>query len=169
VRVGLVADTHLLPRGGVVALPPALLRGLAGCAAILHAGDVACREVLEALAAVAPVHAVAGNVDDPGLGLPAQLLLQLGGRAVGLAHGHAGPGRTVEEKALRACPGAEVVVFGHTHRPLVVARAGGPLLVNPGSPTKPRGLPPTFALLDLSGPRPQARLVRLSEVDGGSG
>lgn len=162
--VAVLADTHLLPGAS---LPTALLRGIAGADLILHAGDIACLEVLERLAAVSPLHAVGGNADPPGLRLPPARALRLGPWLVGLTHGSTGPGRDSEERARRACPGADVVVFGHSHRPLVARRVGGPLVCNPGSPTRPRGLPPTFALLDLGGRRPEARLVRLAEVGAG--
>ena len=55
-RVGILADTH-----GV--LRPRVLERLAGCALLLHAGDVGTPAVLAGLAAVAPVVAVRGNVD----------------------------------------------------------------------------------------------------------
>jgi len=161
--IGLVSDTHLQPRGGAVALPPALLRGLSGVAAILHAGDIACREVLDVLGGIAPVHAVCGNVDSPGLGLPVRLLLEFDGVEVGLTHGHLGAGRTTPDRARRAFPRApSVVVFGHSHRPLIQRIPEGPLLVNPGSPTQPRGRAPTFALLQVCGDvPPSARLIPL--------
>ena len=156
--IGVVSDTHLHAHQP---LPAALLKELAGSKAILHAGDIACPEVLDALRQLAPVHAVCGNVDPPDLGLPPRLQLQLGGFTIALTHGHLGSGRSTEERAVRAFPGADVVVFGHSHRPMVHRRPDGPLVVNPGSPTQPRGLRPTLALLDLSGERPAARLVTL--------
>lgn len=156
--IGVVSDTHLHPHQ---ALPDALLQGLRGSDAILHAGDVACLEVLEALRTIAPVHAVCGNVDAPDLWLPPRLELRLAGFTIGLTHGHLGPGQTTEARAVRAFARVDVVVFGHSHRPAVHRRPDGPLVVNPGSPTQPRGLPPSFALLDLSGTRPEARLIPL--------
>lgn len=167
--IGVVADTHRAPGSEADGLPPALLDGLAGTVAILHAGDIAAAWVLETLGRIAPVHAVGGNADAPGLRLPGRLLLTLQGVRVGLTHGHLGVGATTEERARRAFPEAPlVVVFGHSHRPLVRAVPGGPLLVNPGSPTQPRGRPPTFALLQLpadpaGGEQPTARLVTLPE------
>ncbi len=167
-RLGLISDTHLVAgRGGAsIALPAPLLVSLAGVDLILHAGDVACREVLEGLRRVAPVHAVAGNVDPPGLGLPPRLELGLAGFRVGLVHGHLGPGSTTPERAARACPSADVVVFGHSHQPMIARRTAERrvLLVNPGSPTQPRGRAPTIAIVDLvEGAEPEARLVTLPQ------
>ena len=157
--VGVLSDTHLQAHQP---LPARVLEALSGCAAILHAGDVACREVLAALGTIAPVHAVRGNVDPPDLDLPARVELRLGAFTLGLTHGHLGTGRTTEDRALGTFPGVDVVVFGHSHRPVVHRVVQGPLVVNPGSPTQPRGLQPTLALLDLSGPRPEARLIALT-------
>src|SRR5689334_5317371 len=55
-RIGVISDTHGLLR-------PAALSALAGVDRIIHAGDVGQPAVLAALAAVAPVVAVRGNVD----------------------------------------------------------------------------------------------------------
>ena len=161
--VALLADTHALPRDGRPLLPEILLASLAGVACILHAGDVGCPEVLDRLGAIAPVHAVRGNVDPPDWDLPRRLLLELRGFRIGLVHGDQGPGQSTPERARRAFAQdiPDVIVFGHSHRPMVAAEEGGALLVNPGSPTQPRGLAPTFAILELAGERPRARLVRL--------
>jgi hypothetical protein len=165
----LVADTHLLPRGGEVVLPAPLPEQLAGACAILHAGDIACAEVLERLAEIAPVYAVRGNVDPPDLDLPLHRIVTLGAFRIALAHGDRGPGATTPERARRAFAPeeADVVVFGHSHQALIEREPAGRLLVNPGSPTQPRGRPPTFVVLDLDGPRPQARLVRLDPPAAG--
>jgi len=55
-RIGLISDTHDLLR-------PEALAFLAGSDRIVHAGDVCRPEVLDALAAIAPVPAVRGNND----------------------------------------------------------------------------------------------------------
>jgi len=54
--IGAISDTHGLLR-------PQALAALAGCDPIIHAGDVGSPDVLERLGALAPVHAVRGNVD----------------------------------------------------------------------------------------------------------
>ena len=66
--IGLIADTHGLMR-------PEALQALGGVDVILHAGDVGGPAVLDALWAIAPVHAVRGNVDMAGaeLGTPSPL------------------------------------------------------------------------------------------------
>jgi putative phosphoesterase len=55
-RIGLISDTHNVVR-------PEALQHLAGCDAIIHAGDICEQEVLDALERIAPVTAVRGNND----------------------------------------------------------------------------------------------------------
>ncbi len=55
-RIGLISDTHNLVR-------PEALAWLAGCEAIVHAGDICNQAVLDALAAIAPLTVVRGNND----------------------------------------------------------------------------------------------------------
>lgn len=160
-RVGVVADTHFGSRGR--AYPPELLRGLEGVDLILHAGDLTSLSALEPLQAIAPVAAVAGNVDDPEVRalLPFRRVVLAGPCRVGLVHGHSGAGPTTPDRALRSFADADVavVVFGHTHAPLCQER-GGVLLLNPGSPTTRRHEPDfSFALLHL-GERPWAEFRR---------
>jgi uncharacterized protein len=54
--IGAISDTHGLLR-------PQAVVALAGCDPIIHAGDVGSPDVLARLGALAPVHAVRGNVD----------------------------------------------------------------------------------------------------------
>jgi putative phosphoesterase len=125
VIVGLVADTHGLVR-------PELFPALAGVELILHAGDVGGRPVIDELSAIAPVRAVFGNTDSPGEpGLDARLDLTLEGFSIHVSHGHeVGVSPTAEK--LLAKYTADVIVFGHTHKPLV-ERAGKRLVINPGA------------------------------------
>ena len=55
-RIGVISDNHGY-------LDPAVLQIFAGVSHIIHAGDMMDPEILERLRAVAPVTAVAGNMD----------------------------------------------------------------------------------------------------------
>ena len=163
--IGCVSDTHIPTRASY--LPGRLLAALAGVDLILHAGDLVSEEILTPLRLVAPVEAVAGNMDPPGLAedLDRAVLLSAGPWRIGLTHGDEGPGRTTPERALGMFRGVDVVVFGHSHRPLN-ERWGGVLLLNPGSATNPRReLRPSCAILTLPDPaarlRPEADIVEL--------
>ncbi|MBO8128902.1 MAG: metallophosphoesterase family protein [Peptococcaceae bacterium] len=140
--IGLVSDTHIPRRAKE--LPGVLLQGLQGVDLILHAGDLVDGTVLQTLGAIAPVVAVAGNMDPPDLRkqLGTVRLLTVNKCQIGLIHGDGTHG-TTKSRALTAFPAADCIVFGHSHQPLV-ERHGSVLLVNPGSPTD-RRLSPKFS------------------------
>jgi putative phosphoesterase len=151
--IGLIADTHGLVR-------PECARALAGVELILHAGDVGGAHVLAALATIAPVRAVCGNTDPPeSSGLAAALDFDLDGITVHVSHGHELLVPT-PARLLARYP-ADVIVFGHTHRAVIVRR-GARLVVNPGS-AGPRRFrrPPTVARLFIRDGRADAELVPL--------
>jgi len=166
VRVAVVSDTHM-PRFGRV-LPGPLVRALEQerVERILHAGDWTAPFVVELLEAIAPVHGVAGNNDPPELAerLGTVRVLDLDGVLVGITHGHLGSARLATPQravaALAHIPGIAAVCFGHSHIPLVRTEpVGGPLLVNPGSPTDRRRQPRfSWALLDVGGGAVSAEL-----------
>ncbi|HWF83203.1 MAG TPA: metallophosphoesterase family protein [Vicinamibacterales bacterium] len=123
--VGLISDTHGLLRPNVASV-------LAGVDLILHAGDVGGRGVLQALRQIAPVEAVYGNVDDPhDPDLAAERSVTVGGVTIHLSHGHE-VGRPTPALLLARYQG-DVIVFGHTHRAVVVRGDGNRLAVNPGA------------------------------------
>jgi putative phosphoesterase len=140
--VGLISDTHGLLR-------PEVTAAFAGVALILHAGDVGGAKVLEALTSIAPVEAVFGNVDDVhDPMLRAERVVSLGGVTIHVSHGHE-LGRPKPELALARYQG-DVVVFGHTHKALMV-RDGQRLAVNPGAAGPRRfDLRPSVARLTIA-------------------
>lgn len=161
-RVAVLSDTHS-PRFWK-GCPPAVARHLEPAALILHAGDVCTPDVLDELAAFAPVHVVLGNNDGPEVaawGAPETLELTLAGVAVAMIH-DSGPkgGRTVRMR--RRFPTADLVVFGHSHIPMDVT-GDGLRIFNPGSPSDKRRQPHrTLGLLDLADAQVEkARIVEL--------
>ncbi|MEW5825621.1 MAG: metallophosphoesterase family protein [Candidatus Bipolaricaulota bacterium] len=162
VRLGLVADTHMTPasRG----LPASLLAALSGVDRILHAGDLVSLSVLGELARIAPVVAVGGNCDPASVArvLLERALWTIHGCTVGIQHGHQphalqdvylGRGYDAPEfnvfcdTIAGQLRGADVIVFGHFHAP-IVRRRGGLLFVSPGSVAPPHAAP-TCALLEI--------------------
>jgi putative phosphoesterase len=147
--LGVISDTHGLLR-------PELATVFAGVRLILHAGDVGGPAVLDALSNIAPVEAVYGNVDDPrDPSLARERIVTIGGVTIHVSHGHE-LGRPTPELALSRYRG-DVVVFGHTHRAIVVrdapVEAGGErIAINPGAAGPRRfGLEPSVARLTIVG------------------
>jgi putative phosphoesterase len=149
VRVAVLADTHL--GDDLAALPEAVLRNVAACDAVLHAGDVTGPRLLDTLAELAPVHAVLGN-NDVGLDhLPDRLEVELGGVRVGMVH-DSGARAGRERRLRRWFPEADVVVFGHSHEPVDAVGEDGQRLFNPGSAVQRRRQPHrTMGVLRLGG------------------
>jgi hypothetical protein len=155
ITIGLISDTHGLVRASV-------FHALAGVSVILHAGDVGGPEILAELATIAPVHAVWGNTDAAGMpGLEEALVREFGGVSVHVQHGHE-LGRPTPERLLAAYP-QDVLVYGHTHRQLVVRADDGRLVVNPGAAGPRRfDLVPSVARLTIAAGRAEAELVPLA-------
>jgi putative phosphoesterase len=130
------------------------------CDVVLHAGDVVTGDLLDALAARGPVHAVLGNNDHGLVGqLPERLDLELGGVRVGMVHDSgARVGR--ERRMRRWFPAADLVVFGHSHEPVDQLGVDGQRLFNPGSAVQRRRQPHrTVGLLELTDGRIAAHRV----------
>ena len=150
--VGVISDTHGLLR-------PEALAALAGCAQIIHAGDVGRPEILTDLLRLAPVTTVRGNVDrEPWAGsLPLHVRLSVNGTNILVLHDL----HTLDFDPATA--GYGVVISGHSHKPSV-ERKGGVLYLNPGSAGKRRfSLPVTLAKLKFGPEGAEAELIRLLE------
>jgi uncharacterized protein len=144
-RIGLISDTHGWLR-------QAVFHAFAGVDRILHAGDIGPPGLLVELEAIAPVTAVWGNTD--GFEIREQTegvaRVEENGWRIVLLHGHQ-LGSPTPEGLRRACPDADIIVYGHTHRPLV-ERADGILVVNPGAAGPTRfGIPASVAVLSVVG------------------
>ncbi len=140
VRVVVLADTHAPRRWR--ACPPRVAAQLRGADLILHAGDVCTASVLAELAEYAPVAAVLGNNDGPDVarwGAAETAELDLDGLRVAMVH-DAGPAADRLTRMRRRFPGADLVVFGHSHIPLDES-AYALRIFNPGSPTDRRRQP----------------------------
>lgn len=150
-KIGVLSDTHGLLR-------PEVLPALAGVEQILHLGDVGDPAILDALATVAPIHAIRGNIDRAGpcSKLPETDVLLFENHYLYLLHDLA---------TLHLDPAAakfSVVMYGHSHKPHQEVRKGV-LYFNPGS-CGPRRfeLPVTLGLLTVkSGVAPRAEIVSL--------
>jgi putative phosphoesterase len=144
-KIGLISDTHGLLR-------PAAIEALTGSDWILHAGDIGAPEILDRLREIAPVTAIRGNIDTApwAQSLPETTDADLGGVRFHILH---------DLHTLRSPRGFDVIVSGHSHKP-VETRRDGVLYLNPGSAGPRRfKLPITVARLDL--PSMQVEFINL--------
>jgi uncharacterized protein len=152
--VGLVSDTH-----GLFRLQ--LRAALAGVDFIIHAGDVGGADVLRQLSEIAPIEAVSGNVDDRrNPRLPRERTLQVGALTIHVSHGD--EFGSPRPELLLARYAGDVLVYGHTHRPLVFRSADNRLVVNPGAAGPRRfDLKPSCARLTIANERADVEFVDL--------
>ncbi len=118
---------------------------------LIHCGDVEDDEALICQMAGCPAYMVSGN-NDYFNDLPDERLLEICGKRIFISHGH-NYGvflntRRIYEEGLKR--GANLILFGHTHRPVLKQR-GRVMLLNPGSLTFPRqeGRCPTYAVVTI--------------------
>lgn len=150
-RVGLISDTHGLLRPEATAF-------LAGSDHIVHAGDVGDPSILDALAAIAPLTAIRGNVDMDvwASQLPDTTRAVIGGVTLYVLHDLAA--LDIKPRA----QGIRVVVYGHSHQASVSER-DGVVYVNPGSAGPRRfRLPITAAELRIDGSSVTAHIQELA-------
>lgn len=150
-NVGIISDTHGLMRAEAI-------EALENVDLILHAGDIGNLQVLKSLRAIAPVIAVRGNIDKDEWAqkLPDWEVVEVGALYIYMLH-------DVKEIELSpAAAGFQVVVSGHSHKPLVEEREGV-LFINPGSAGPRRfKLPVSVARLQISGESASAQVVELT-------
>ncbi|MCL4223205.1 MAG: YfcE family phosphodiesterase [Myxococcales bacterium] len=162
-RLAAVADTHSRPHPAVAAQLAAWRPD-----AILHAGDIGERAVLDELATIAPVLAVRGNIDARAADLPDVLVIDVTGeRPLRLLLTHiaiAGVRLRADVARLARAAGASLVVCGHSHVPFI-SEDRGLVVFNPGS-SGPRRfhLPIVHGTIELG-----AGGVRLAHVDAETG
>jgi putative phosphoesterase len=130
-RIAVLSDTH-------DRLPAALPPRLAEADEIWHLGDVCDPAVLVEFEQLGrPLCVVLGNCDSH-LGWPLDLTLEREGVTFYLTH----------IPPSRAPRGVQAVLHGHTHVPRDEV-IGGVRWLNPGCISRPRGMPPSFAWLEV--------------------
>ena len=141
--IGLISDTHIPSRGPET--PKKVINAILNKNVdyVFHLGDFTTLEVyLELLDVFGKdkVIAVLGNIDTKELAevLPLTQELELFGRKIFMTHGSGGPNNIVHHLNKNYdLTKYDVVIFGHTHRPLSET-IDGKLYLNPGSPNDKR-------------------------------
>lgn len=150
--IGVLSDTHIPYRAK--RLPEIVLNKLNGVDLIIHAGDWQTIEVYDVLRTIAPVEGVAGNTDGEEVirRLGWKKIIQAGPYRIGIVHGHGGDRTKTVDRALNTFSSdqVDVIIFGHSHIPLLEER-DGIILFNPGSPTDKRRQPKySFGLVQIT-------------------
>jgi hypothetical protein len=150
--VGIISDTH-------GRLPRSLAQAFEGVDLIIHAGDIGEPEILQALEKIAPTFAVRGNMDFGQWAdrLAAEETIEISQTRLVVLHDVF----RFKPKPGKAAP--DVVISGHTHRPLQEENQGI-IYINPGSAGYPKyGQYPTVALLQIKGRSLRVRVVELKD------
>jgi len=154
VIVGVISDTHGLLR-------PEALAALQGSDYIIHAGDIGDPQILDQLAAIAPLTAVRGNVDHGAWAekIPATNVLEIGEVSIYVLH-------SLQELDLK--PEAAkfaAVIYGHSHVPKQELK-NGVLYFNPGSAGPRRfKLPVSMGRLHLTNGKLKSEIVTLKVMN----
>jgi putative phosphoesterase len=133
-RIGVISDNHGY-------LDPAVLEIFAGVTHIIHAGDIMDPDILSALETVAPVTAVAGNMDASGA--TSELPREVAGEAAGVRFvvGHKRK-RLLKRLDAGRIQGSssddapDLVIYGHDHV-AAAAWVDDTLFLNPGTASSP--------------------------------
>jgi putative phosphoesterase len=150
IRVGVVSDTHGY-------LHPSIASVFKGVQRIVHTGDIESPAILTALARIAPVNPVRGNMDFGkwAAALPREDVMTVGTITICALHDLTRLSMDTD------AAGIDVVLSGHTHRPKA-SWQGGCLFLNPGSASLPRhGQAPSVAILEINGAHVNHRFYEL--------
>jgi putative phosphoesterase len=160
-RLGVISDTHGLLR-------PEVFQAFAEVDHILHAGDVGPIQLIDELETLASVTGVYGNTDgeDVRRRFPQVAMIELEGFDIVVTHGDQ-LGAPTPAGLNAAFPQAQIIVYGHTHRPLLTIVDVVVTVMNPGGAGHRRfGLPPSVGILELEpGIPPRGRLLPLLDFD----
>ena len=158
-RIGVISDTHGY-------LDPLVASVFAGVRHIIHAGDIMEPATLAALEAIAPVTAVAGNLDTGKLAkLPREVVGEVAGVRFVVGHKRK---RLLKRLAMGKIDGLSLdlppnlVVFGHDHLP-AVEWIEGTVFLNPGTASSPHEEDddPTVAVVAIEASGLSVRFVPL--------
>lgn len=146
-KILVVSDTH----GNNTNLRKAIANMGENLDLMIHLGDFMCStDVIKELAGC-PVEMVKGNCDSF-CNLQSAALIEIAGHKAFITHGHIYGGKwgigTMKDIALEN--GAEIIMFGHTHEP-IIEKYPGITVINPGSLSRPRqdGHRPTYIVMTV--------------------
>lgn len=145
-KVLIVSDTHKSHRN-----LEKVIERTEGIDLFIHLGDTEGGEDYITALLDCPVHIVRGN-NDFFSELPGEEQFEIMGKKIFITHGHYYYVSMSEGKIQKAAKerGADIVMFGHTHRPFY-AEESGLITLNPGSIAYPRqpGRKATYMIMEI--------------------
>ncbi|MDK2877727.1 MAG: uncharacterized protein PWR06_443 [Thermoanaerobacteraceae bacterium] len=149
---GVISDTHGFLR-------PEILEAFKGCDHIVHAGDIGDPHIIDDLSKIAPVTAVRGNCDRDGWAykIPRTEAIKIGEVYLYVLH-------DINQLDINVkAAGFDVVICGHSHKPLL-EKHDGVIYLNPGSAGPKRfTLPIGAAKLKIEGKSIDVEFIKLSD------
>jgi len=135
---------------------------------VIHAGDFTSPEMVDTFRSMGPpLLAIHGNADEDGVrsALPATAVVTVAGIVIGVVH-NGGPEAGRLARLRKRFPECRVVVFGHSHIPLVLDD-GDLMILNPGSASdRRRQQHHSMAVLHIEDGRVKVEFVRLDDPVG---
>jgi putative phosphoesterase len=152
-KIGIISDTHGLFRDQIN-------KCFKNVDCIFHAGDIGSPEIIDKLSSIAPCYAVLGNTDPPFIFTEYNYeeIIETPYHKIYIIHNIADIERDIAKE------GINVVISGHTHRPLITTD-NNILYINPGSSGPVRSnLPVSVAILYIYGEKLHPELIELDYV-----
>jgi uncharacterized protein len=129
-KIAVISDTHLTH--ATESFRGHMKKYFGDADVLIHSGDMTSMSVYEFLSHW-DIRAVRGNMDDYNLSaaLPEKRIENIAGKRFGIVHGWGSPAG-LEQKVLGAFADVDIIIFGHSHVPLLKTFRGVQLF-NPGS------------------------------------
>jgi len=161
VKIGIISDTHITgnenPRKNNIILEQ-VKQAFHDIDEMIHVGDIIHENFLNELKKIAPTKAVRGNLDEIG-DLKRFITFNIGKYNIGVIH-------KLPDDVEDFCQKyqLQILIYGHTHIPVIKGTSFNTLLLNPGSPTKPKA-PPKRPLFKAPIARPTVMTLEIDNDD----
>jgi len=161
VKFGIISDTHINKNDDpelINKLLKQIKQAFNDVDEIIHAGDVCDESFLNDLKKIAPTKCVRGNMDKI-TNLEDFISFSAGKYNIGVIHKLPDSAEEFfKENDLH------ILIYGHSHKPIIKGTSYNTLILNPGSPTKPKA-PPARKGFDKPIARPSVIILEIEKND----
>jgi len=160
-KIGILSDTHITIQDDpkkIELLISQLKQIFKDVDEIIHAGDLCEKFFLEELNKIAPTKCVKGNMDKIE-DLEDFIRFSVGRYNIGVIHQLP---QNLENFIRKH--NLNILIHGHDHKPIIEGTSYNTLLLNPGSPTKPKAPPPKPGFKPPIA-RPSVLILKIDEDD----